>query len=157
MVRRTRCCLVIFICALLGACSKPTERPPLTFTGRLLLLSGGASNGADLMELTAAPEGQSYGLSTIASGVLEAAGNGDQSQLLYATKDEIALRDLHSGALKSIIKGEAFCLAWSPDGQHFSYKQKQGAATRLYVSDLDGKTKLIWEDASGIERGDPHY
>ena len=47
--------------------------------------------------------------------------------------------------------------AWSPDGKRFSYKQKvtanekapvsaTGTPTKLFVSDLDGKAKLIWED-----------
>jgi len=76
---------------------------------------------------------------------------------LYATKDEILLRDLRTGDVKPLVKGENYCLAWSPDGNHFSYKQKSGvkekapiseagAPTKLYVSDLNGKSKLIWED-----------
>src|SRR5207302_6526049 len=95
--------------------------------------------------------------SLVTSGVFEAAPNPDQTQLLYATRDEILLRDLRSGAVKSLVKGESFCLAWAPDGDHFSYRQKSpaderaplseaGAHTKLYVSDLDGKSKLIWED-----------
>ena len=144
-------------CALISACSQTPERPALKFTGRLLLLSGNNTNGANLTELTAAPGGNTYNLATIASDVFEAAPNLDQTQLLYATKDEIMLRDLHTGAVKPLVKGQGFCLAWSPDGKHFSYKQEQTASTKLYVSDLEGKSKLIWEDSSGIENVGDRY
>ena len=76
---------------------------------------------------------------------------------MYTTKDGILLRDLRTGTVKPLVKGENYCLAWSPDGNRFSYKQKSpaqekapvseaGARTKLYVSDLNGKAKLIWED-----------
>ncbi len=153
--------VILAICsALLAACSQTTERPTLKFTGRLLLLSGNNASGADLMELTAAPGGNTYNLSTIASGVFEAAPNPDQTQLLYATKDGLGLRDLHSGAVKPLIKGPGFCLAWSPDGKRFSYQETgagANASTKFYVSDLEGKTKLIWEDASGAESADNRF
>jgi len=82
----------------------------------------------------------------------------DRTRLLYTTKDGILLRDLRTSAVKPLVKGENYCLAWSPDGNRFSYKQKSpanekaslsdaGARTSLYVSDLDGKAKLIWEDS----------
>ena len=55
-----------------------------------------------------------------------------------------------------MVNGENYCLAWSPDGNRFSYKQKlqgtekapgeAGRRTRFFVSDLEGKAKLIWED-----------
>ena len=148
--------ITLLACALNGACSKAPERPPLKFTGRLVLLSGGANNAA-LMELRPTADGQSYDLSTIANGVVEATASADQTQLLFATKDEIALRDLHTNAVKSLVKVDGFCLGWSPDGKRFSYKQKQGATTKLYVSDLAGQTKMIWEDSSGVERADARY
>ena len=89
--------------------------------------------------------------------MFEAAASPDRTQLLYTTKDGILLRDLRTGAVKPLVQGENYCLAWSPDGRRFSYKQKSpakekapvseaGAPTKLYVSDLDGKAKLIWED-----------
>lgn len=148
------------VSVLLAACSQTPERPALKFTGRLLVLSGSGANGADLMELTPAADGNTYNLSTLANGVFEAAPNPDQTQLLYATKDQIGLRDLHSGAVKSLIKGQGFCLAWSPDGKRFSYQESGGAAsksTKFYASDLEGKTKLIWEDSSGAESADDRY
>jgi len=109
-----------------------------------LLLSGDQTTGADLLELTAA--GSTYNLSPLAKGVTEAAATPDQKQLLYATKDEILRRDLGTGEVKPLVKGESYCLAWSPDGQRFSYKQRSDASTKLYVSDLEGKTKLVWDD-----------
>jgi len=45
--------------------------------------------------------------------------------------------------VKSLIKGDSFCLSWAPDGNHFSYKQESGETTRLFASDLEGKTKLV--------------
>lgn len=109
------------------------------------------------MELSAAPVGSTYNYSLITKGVFEAAASPDRTQLLYTTKDEILLRDLRTGAVKPLIKGENYCLAWAPDGKRFSYKQKSsaqekarvgtaGSPSKLYVSDLDGKAKLIWED-----------
>src|SRR2546421_30614 len=148
--------IALLACALIGACSQPPQRPPLKFTGRLILLSGGAGS-ATLMELTPASDGKTSNLSTIAGGVSEAMASAGQTQLLYATKDEIALRDLHTNAMKSLVKGEGFCLAWSPDGKRFSYQQKQSTTTKLYVSDLEGQTKMIWEDSSGADKADTRY
>ncbi|HXI26591.1 MAG TPA: hypothetical protein VNG71_22255 [Pyrinomonadaceae bacterium] len=140
-----------------SACNETPQRPAAKFTGRLLLLSGSGASGADLMELTPAAGGKSYNLSTITSGVTEATANADQTEILYTTKSEIGMRDLHSGATKSIIKGQGYCLAWSPDAKRFSYKERQGSSAKLYVSDLEGKTKLVWEDSSGIEHADAQY
>jgi hypothetical protein len=123
-------------------------------------LAGENTNGADLFELSAAPTGSTYNYSVVTTGVFEAAASPDQTRLLYTTKDGIQLRDLRTGDVKPIVKGENYCLAWSPDGNRFSYKQKSpatekapanaaGAPTKLYVSDLDGKAKLIWEDPFG--------
>ena len=149
---------ILIICAaLIAACSRQTIPIGPKFAGRLLLLAGENTNGADLIELTGAPGGSTYNLSLVTRGVFEAAASPDQMRLLYTTKDEILLRDLRTGAVKSLVKGENFCLAWSPDGNRFSYKQKSPAPakapnsdargrTKLFVSDLDGKEKLIWED-----------
>lgn len=141
--------LGIIACALVGACSQPTVPVAPKFSGRLLLLSGDQTTGADLLELTAA--GSTFSLSPLAKGVIEAAASADQTRLLYATKDEILLRDLRTSAVKSLLNGESFCLAWSPDGKRFSYKQRSEASTRLYASDLEGKTKLVWDDTKTNE------
>src|SRR5437764_1416810 len=141
----------------LSACNETPPRPAPKFAGRLFLLSGTGANGADLMELTPSADGKSYNLSTITNGVIEATASADQTELLYTTKSEIGVRNFHSGATKSIIKGEGYCLAWSPDAKRFSYKEKQATSTKLYVSDLEGKTKLIWEDSSGIEHAGAQY
>jgi hypothetical protein len=147
----------IFTCIFLTACSETPPRLPQKFTGRLLLISRNTDNGTDLMELTPAADGQSHNLSTMVSGVTEAIASIDQAHLLYSTRNEIASRDLQSGAVKSIVKGEGYCLAWSPDAKRFSYKQREGTSTKLYVSDLEGKTKLIWEDSSGVEHTGIRY
>jgi hypothetical protein len=123
----------------------------------LLLLAGDNANGADLYELSAAPTGSTYNYSIVTKGVFEAAASPDRTRLLYTTKDEILLRDLRTGDVKPLVRGDNYCLAWAPDGNHFSYKQKppakekaptseSGSPTKLFVSDLDGKAKLIWED-----------
>src|SRR5438477_11215280 len=100
--------IALVACALIGACSEAPQRPQLKFTGRLILLTGGAGS-ATLMELTPTADGKSYDVSTIAGGVSEATATADQTQLLYAAKDEIALRDLHTNAVKSLVKGAGFC------------------------------------------------
>jgi WD40 repeat protein len=140
------------ICLLIAACTSPTAPVGPKFRGRLLLLAGESTNGANLFELTAAPDGSTYNHSIVTSGVFEAAASPDRTRLLYTTKDGILLRDLRTGDVKPLVKGDNFCLAWSPDGRRFSYKQRSekapasGAGTKLYASDLDGKAKLIWED-----------
>ena len=145
------------ICVLNAACTRQPESVGPRFSGRLLLLAGENTNGADLFELSAAPTGSTYNYSIVTSGVFEAAASPDRTQLLYTTGDGIQLRDLRTGAVKPLVKGQNYCLAWSPDGNRFSYKQKSpaaekapvsavGAPTKLYVSDLDGKARLIWED-----------
>ncbi len=152
-------CVAIAIvgCALAAACTQQTKSIGPKFSGRLLFLAGANTNGADLFELSTTSNGSGYNYSLVTAGVFEAAPNPDQTQLLYTTRDEILLRDLRNGAVKSLVKGENFCLAWSPDGSHFSYRQKSpnderaplgesGARTKLYVSDVDGKSKLIWQD-----------
>jgi hypothetical protein len=158
---RYRIVIVIIFCVLFGvliaACTRQPSPVGPKFRGRLLLLAGETTNGADLFELSAAPTGSSYNYSIVTTGVFEAAASPDRTRLLYTTKDGILLRDLRTGGVKPLVKGENYCLAWSPDGNRFSYKQKSsaqekapgsaaGAPTKLYVSDLDGKAKLIWED-----------
>ncbi len=139
--------VVIISCALFAACSRPPTPVGPKFTGRLLLLAGENPNGADLIELTPAPTGSGYTHALVTSGVFEAVASPDRTQLLYTTRDEILLRDLSSGAVKPLLKGENFCLDWAPDGNHFSFKQNAAnSQTRLFVSDLVGKTKVIWDD-----------
>lgn len=146
-LRRTWLVVVMISCSLFAACSSPTVPVVPKFSGRLLLLAGENTNGADLIEVSPAASGSGYSHSVVTSGVFEAAASPDGTQLLYTTKDEILLRDLRTGAVKPVVKGENFCLDWAPDGNHFSFKQNSAnSQTRLYVSDLDGKTKLIWDD-----------
>jgi hypothetical protein len=143
--------LIVFgliACALLAGCSsEPPKRSGPKFTGRVLLLTGDASKGAALAELTQSGDG--FNLATITPGVTEAVATIDETRLLYATKDDISSRDLKSGAVKSLVKGESVCLAWAPDGNHFSYEQRSGGTTKFYISDLEGKTKLILDDPNG--------
>jgi hypothetical protein len=56
---------------------------------------------------------------------------------------------LANGTVKSLVKGESVCLAWAPDGNHFSYQQRSGGSTKSYVSDLDGTSKIILDDPNG--------
>ena len=138
---------VITAVLLAGCSSEPPKRSGPKFSGRVLLLTGDASNGAALAELT--QSGDAFNLATITPGVTEAVATLDETRLLYATKAEISSRDLKTGAVKPLIKGESVCLAWAPDGNHFSYQQRSGGATKSYVSDLDAKTKLILDDPNG--------
>lgn len=148
--------IVVISCVLFTACTRQPAPVGPRFSGRLLLLAGENAN-TDLLEVTAAPTGSTYNYSIVAKGVFEATASPDRTRLLYTTKDGILLRDLRTGAVKSLVKGENYCLAWSPDSNRFSYKHKSsadeiapistaGAPRKLYVSDLDGKAKLIWED-----------
>ena len=143
-----RIAILVIFSALIGACTQETKTTAPKFTGRLLVLSGDPTNGANLAELTAADAGNN--LTTITSGVFEAAPSPDQTRLLFTTKDEIMQRDLRSGAVKSLVKGESSCLAWATDGNHFSYRQRSTSGpTKLYESDLNGQSKLILEDPNG--------
>lgn len=142
---------LIILCSMIAACSqKPAPAGP-KFKGRLLLLSGDNATEKNLLEVTAGPN-DTFNYTTITSGVFEAAANPDQTTLLYTTKDEILLRDLRTGEVKQLAKGENFCLAWSPDGKRFSYKQRSTGSIELYASDLDGHAKLIWEDRRADNR-----
>jgi len=143
-----RIAVLIILSTLIGACTQETKTTAPKFTGRLLVLSGDPASGANLAELTAAEAGNN--LATITPGVFEAAPSPDQTRLIFTTKDEIMQRDLRSGAVKSLVKGESFCLAWAPDGNHFSYRQRSTAGpTKLYESDLNGQSKLILDDPNG--------
>jgi len=104
--------MVIVGCALIVACTQQTKSIGPKFSGRLLFLAGENPNGADLFELSASSNGSGYNYSLVTTGVFKAAPNPDQTQLLYTTKDEILLRDLRNGAVKSLVKGENFCPAW---------------------------------------------
>lgn len=136
---------VIILFTMLAACTQKTAPAGPKFKGRLLLLAGDKENGRDLVELTAGPN-DSSNYTVVTSGIVEATANPDQSQLLYATKDEILLRNLKSGEVKTLVKGEGTCLAWSLDGKRFSYEQRGGSSTKLYASDLDGRAKMIVEE-----------
>src|SRR5437762_103789 len=96
--------------------------------------------------MTAWPNDSTNHYKIVTSGIFEAVASPDQTKLLYTTKDGIVLRDFGTGAVKSLVKGESLCLAWAPDGNHFSYKQIANNGTRFYASDLDSKPKLILED-----------
>ena len=132
--------------ALSAGCSKPPKPSGPKFNGRVLLLTGQTPGGRALAELTT--QGDGYNLATITAGVNEAVPSPDQARLLYATKDEISVRDLASGTVKSLVKGESVCLAWAPDGNHFSYQQRSGGSTKSFVSDLAGTSKMILDDTN---------
>jgi hypothetical protein len=138
---------LVLACILGGACTQETKPTGPKFTGRVLLLNGDPSKGAALAELT--QRGDGHNLATLTNGVTEAVASPDQTRLICATKDEVSVRDLGTGAVKSLVKGESFCLAWAPDGNHFSYQQSSGGSTKFYVADLEGKAKLILDDPNG--------
>jgi len=135
--------LLVVITTLVASCTQETKPAGPAFSGRLFFLAGDPAKGADLAELDAVPAGSTNNYQVVTSGVLEAVASPDQTKLLYTTKEGIMLRDFASGAVKLLVKGYSLCLAWAPDGNHFSYKQKSGEATKLYAADLEGKAKLI--------------
>ncbi|MGZ8842463.1 MAG: hypothetical protein ACXW18_02295 [Pyrinomonadaceae bacterium] len=127
-------------CLLISACAEKIVPVTPKFSGRLIVLSGN-----DLLEVTAGPN-STFSRSTVVSGITEAIASPDQTQLLYATKDSIVLRKLATGDVEEMIKGDSYCLAWSPDGKRFSYKQRTESSIKLFVSDLEDNAKLIWEE-----------
>lgn len=147
MKRRLLIALGLIACWLTAGCSEAPQPTGPKFRGRVLLLTGDPSTGAALAELTQA--GDAYNLATLTAGVKKAVASPDQTRLLYSTKDEISVRDLTSGSVTSLVKGESACLAWAPDGSHFSYQQRSGNSTKLYVADVTGKAKLILDDPHG--------
>ena len=149
MTRLSTTLALVIASLFLACCSEPPKSTAPKFSGRLLFLSGDRTNGADLAELDAASAGPTNNYQIVTSGVLEAVASTDSTKLLYTTKDGIMLRDFGGGGVKSLVKGDSFCLAWAPDGNHFSYKQKSGETTKLYESDLEGKSKLILDDPNG--------
>jgi hypothetical protein len=130
---------------MITACSEKTAPAGPKLKGRLLFLSGDDAAGKDLIELTAGSN-DTFNYTTVTSGVFEAAASPDQSQLLYTTKGEIQLRDLSAGGVKSLIKGQGYCLAWSPDGKRFSYKQRSESSIKFFAANLEGNAKLVWEE-----------
>ena len=142
---------VSILCGVMLACTQKTQPAGPKFKGRLLLLFGDSATGMNLFELSAGPN-DTFNYTSVTSGVFEAAASPDQTALLYATKDEIFLRDLRTGEVKPLVKGENFCLAWSPDGKRFSYKQRDTGSINLYAAELDGRAKLVWEDVWTAQR-----
>jgi len=140
---RSQILLGTIVCALLTACASPPKPTGPTFSGRLFFLSGGGPQGAELAELQIGPAGSTNSYQLVTSGIFEAVVSPDQTRLLYRTNDGIRLRDFGTGAVKSLVNGLSSCLAWAPDGNHFSYMQESGDAYKLYASDTDGKSKLI--------------
>jgi len=143
-------CVATLVLVFAAACTQEIKRPEPKFSGRLFVLSGDRTSGADLLEVAAAPDGSTNNYQVVTSGIREAVASQDQKRLLYTIKDEIMLRDFATGGpAKSLVKADSFCLAWAPDANHFSYKVKVGATTKLYASDLEGKTKLVLDDPNG--------
>lgn len=138
--------ITLVTCALASCATEAPKRSGPKFSGRVLLLTGDPTQGAALAELTQSGDG--YNLATITAGVFDAAASPDATRLIYATKDEISLRDLANGAVKPLIKSAGVCLAWATDGKHFSYQQHSESSTKFYVSDVEGNTKLILDDAN---------
>ena len=144
------------LCLMLAACTRKKEWAGPKFTGRLLVLAEDFDGThSDLIEITPAAN-STYNQTVITSGVFQAVASPDQTRILYTTKDGIFLRDLSKGAVKQLAPGAEGgnnCLAWSPDSNRFSFRSdeshQRAARTHLYVSDLDGKTKLIWESWVG--------
>ena len=145
----------IILCSMIAACTRKSEWTGPKFSGRLLVLARDGDLNSDLIEITLGAN-STYNHTVITSGVFYAAASPDQTRLLYSTRDGIFLRDLSKGAVKQLApraEGGNYCLAWSPDSNRFSFRSSEShqpaARAHLYVSDLDGKTKLIWESWVG--------
>src|SRR5260370_18250025 len=54
--------IVIISCALISACTRPTSSVGPKFSGRLLLLAGENTNGANLLEVNAAGSTYNYSI-----------------------------------------------------------------------------------------------
>jgi hypothetical protein len=147
--------VLILCCGVIPACTRKKEWTGPKFSGRLLVLAVDWDLHADLIEITAGPN-STYNHTVINSDFFSAAVSPDQTRLLYSKREGLFLRDLHSGVDKQIAPsagGSNRCLAWSPDSNRFSFRSgeshQRAARASLYVSDLDGKTKLIWESWVG--------
>jgi hypothetical protein len=145
----------IILCSMIAACTRKREWAGPKFSGRVLVLARDSDLNSDLIEITPGPN-STYNQTVITSGVFSAVASPDQTRLLYSTRDGVFLRDLRSGVVKQLAPpagGSNTCLAWSPDSNRFSFRSSESheksARARLYVSDLDGKTKLIWESWVG--------
>ena len=147
---------LLVTCALvLGGCSrKPTATGP-KFQGRLLVLVRDWDLSADLVELTPGSN-EPTNQKIISSGMFETVPSPDEKQLLYSNGDGVFVRDLASGADRKLAPatgGTNRCLAWAPDGNRISFRASdshEGSARAwLSVSDLNGKTKVIWESWVG--------
>ena len=141
---------------MIAACTRKKEWTGPKFSGRLLVVSQ-LETHSDLIEITPGPN-STYNQTVIVSRVWQAVASPDQTLLLYTTMDGIFLRDLSKGTVKQLapgVEGGNNCLAWSPDSKRFSFRSDESshpaARTHLYVSDLDGKKKLIWESWVGGE------
>jgi hypothetical protein len=146
---------LILCCGLIPACTRKKEWTGPKFSGRLLVLARDFDLHADLIEITPGPN-STHNQTVITVGVFDAVASPDQTQLLFSTRDGVFRRDLSSGVDKQMAPyagGGNWCLAWSPDGKRFSFRSseshEQSARANLFVSDLNGKTKLIWESWVG--------
>ena len=147
--------MLILCCALIPACTRKKEWTGPKFSGRLLVLAQDFDLHADLIEISAGPN-STYNHTVISSGLFDAVASPDQTRLLYSKREGLFLRDLRSGVDKQMAPsagGSNRCLAWSPDSKRFAFRAAEShqpsARATLYVSDLDGKTKLIWESWVG--------
>ena len=150
----------IILCSIIAACTRKREWAGPKFSGRLLVLARDGDLNSDLIEITPGPD-SIYNHTVITSGVFYAAASPDQARLLYSTRDGVFPRDLSKGTVKKLAPGAdggISCLTWSPDSNQFSFRSSEShqrsARANLYVSDLDGKTKLIWESwVGGVSSG----
>ena len=147
--------MLILCCGIISACTRKRTWTGPQFNGRLLVLARDWDLRSDLIEITPGPN-STYNHTVITSGVGSAAASPDQKHLLFSTRDGLFLRDLRSGVDKKIAPaagGSNRCLTWSPDSGRFSFRASEShrkeARAYLYVSDLDGNKKLIWESWTG--------
>jgi hypothetical protein len=147
--------MLILCCGIIPGCTRKRAWTGPKFSGRLLVLARDWDLHSDLIEITPGPNA-TYNHTVITSGLFSAAASPDQTRLLYSTRDGLFLRDLRSGVDKKIAPaagGSNRCPAWSPDSNRFSFRASEShdrsARANLYVSDLDGKTKVIWESWTG--------